>query len=262
MLSGQLLQLVDRRSRDLVAADTLVHSGVVHGQEEVHLALEVRVDGSLRDARLHRDLLQGGGVEPPSHEDIVRGADESLPRLGLPVFPGQSSPNSHTVGSQIPTVSECQVAATTGLCRSMTSAPLPLPERGGGSSGSPPRCTTARQTTNAWPTLCPGSSELSKLVLVWPLGPPPAFWPPRCSRRATAEPTTGRRSPRKRGWRSGEDGARSDRPPPGRSCSRAGSIPRTAGCTRRDPPPTAAGRSTRPAGRFPPCPTDRSSRGR
>jgi hypothetical protein len=67
--------------------------GVQHGQEQVVLALEVRVHRPGRVPGLLRDLVQRGSVEPPPQEHPQRRVQELGAGLFLPL--GSGEPGDH-----------------------------------------------------------------------------------------------------------------------------------------------------------------------
>jgi hypothetical protein len=75
--------------RVLVGLDDGVHLGralgealVEHGQEEVLLGGEVRVEGALGEAGGPGDLVDGGVAEPAAGEDLPGRGEQPRPRLG------------------------------------------------------------------------------------------------------------------------------------------------------------------------------------
>jgi hypothetical protein len=88
---GELLDLYMRsRSQDVGDDGELTVDPLVEElEEEVVFALEVRVDGSFRESRRRRDLIQGRAVEPVPGEDDRRGVQEMLAGHRSPPLGGQ-----------------------------------------------------------------------------------------------------------------------------------------------------------------------------
>lgn len=81
----------------LVAFHPLLHPGAVHREEQIGLAVEVGVDGSLGHAGGQSNLLEGGGVKPVLEKDAAGAFDEPGAGVGFLGLSGQPD-DSHTDG--------------------------------------------------------------------------------------------------------------------------------------------------------------------
>jgi hypothetical protein len=70
-----------------------------HGEEEIVLAGEVRVDRALRIARLVGDLVETGGMETTAEEDAARRRDQVLAGLLLTLGAAEARCGGHRIPS-------------------------------------------------------------------------------------------------------------------------------------------------------------------